>query len=51
MGIRVTHVLRNGQILKDIKGHKVKKEDVPTVYQIIGSIERRINGEGSQKRN
>lgn len=47
----VKHILKNGKAVKDIAGHKVKKEDVPTVYQIIGNIERRINGEGSKKRN
>lgn len=47
----VKHILKNGKAVKDIAGHRVKKEDAPTVYQIIGSIERRINGEGSQKRN
>lgn len=47
----IKHILKNGKAVKDIAGHKVKKEDVPTVYQVIESIERRINGEGSQKRN
>lgn len=50
MGIQITHVFRNGQILKDITGHKIKKEDAPMVYQVIESIERRINGESSQAR-
>ena len=46
----VRHILRNGKELKDIKGHRVKKEDAPMVYKAIEQIERRINGESSQAR-
>lgn len=46
----VRHILRNGKELKDITGHTVRKEDAPMVYQVIESVERRINGEGSQAR-
>lgn len=46
----VRHILRNGTELKDITGHKVKKEDAPMVYKAIEQIERRINGESSQAR-
>ena len=46
----VRHILRDGRVLKDITGHKVKKEDAPTVYQVIGQIERRVNGEGCKAR-
>ena len=46
----VKHILRDGTELKDIKGHRVKKEDVPMFYKAIEQIERRINGESSQAR-
>ena len=46
----VRHILRNGTELKDIKGHRVKKEDAPMAYKAIEQIERRINGESSQAR-
>lgn len=46
----VRHILRNGTELKDIKGHRVKKEDAPMVYKAIEQIERRINGESGQAR-
>lgn len=47
----VKHILKNGKAVKDITGHTVRKEDAPMVYQVIESVERRINGEGSKKRN
>ena len=31
----VTHILKDGTVLKDITGHVVKREDVPTVYSLI----------------
>ena len=34
----VTHVLKDGTVLNDIKGHLVKKEDVPTVYVLINKM-------------
>ena len=34
----VTHVLKDGTVLNDIKGHLVKKEDVPTVYALINKM-------------
>ena len=47
---QIRNILRDGTELKDIKGHRVKKEDAPMVYKAIEQIERRINGEGSQAR-
>ena len=46
----VKHILKNGKAVKDIAGHRVKKEDAPMVYKAIEQIERRINGENSQAR-
>ena len=31
----VTHVLKSGKVLKDIKGHKPKIQDVPLAYEIL----------------
>lgn len=47
----VKHILKNGKAVKDITGKKVKKEENPTVYELIGSIERRVNGKGSKERD
>lgn len=41
----IIHVLRNGTILEDITGHKVKAEDVPHVYEIINQLRRKRNGD------
>ncbi len=30
----VKHILKTGEVLEDITGHVVKKEDVPVVYEI-----------------
>ena len=30
----IRHILRNGTVLQDIKGHVVKREDVPEIYEI-----------------
>lgn len=37
----VTHVLKDGRVLKDISGHKVKKEECLMVYEIIGRKSRK----------
>ena len=34
----VVHVLKDGTVLNDITGHLVKKEDVPTVYDLIDKL-------------
>ena len=31
----VTHVLKDGTVLKDITGHVVKREDVPMIYSLV----------------
>lgn len=36
----VTHVLRNGQQVKDIKGRKVKKKDVPQYFELVNRVKR-----------
>jgi hypothetical protein len=37
----ITHIMKDGRVLKDIRGHKVKKEDCPMVYQIIGKSRKK----------
>ena len=32
----VKHILKNGQQVKTVKGHIIRKADCPEVYQIIG---------------
>lgn len=36
----VKHVLRSGEVLDDISGHVIKKEDCPELYRIIEKIRR-----------
>lgn len=36
----VKHVLRSGEVLEDISGHVIKKEDCPELYRIIEKIRR-----------
>lgn len=36
----VKHVLRSGEVLDDISGYLVKKEDCPELYRIIEKIRR-----------
>lgn len=31
----ITNVLKDGKIIKDLKGHIVKKEEVPRAYHIL----------------
>lgn len=44
----VTHVLKDGTILKSIEGHKVKKADAPMLYEYLK--ERRIKSESTNVR-
>jgi len=36
----ITHILKDGTVLKDITGHKVTKEDAPTVYEILERLRK-----------
>jgi hypothetical protein len=36
----VKHVLRSGEVLDDISGRVIKKEDCPELYRIIEKIRR-----------
>lgn len=31
----ITHILKNGQVVKDITGHVVKKEESPVAYAVL----------------
>lgn len=37
----VTHVLKNGTVLRDIKGHVVRVEDAKLVYTIMDKLNER----------
>ena len=47
--VQVTHILKDGKILKDITGHVVKKEDAPTAYAMINRLNERRSDEKSKK--
>lgn len=37
----VTHVLRDGTVLKEITGHIVKMEEAKAIYNLIESLNKR----------
>ena len=41
----ITHVLKDGTVLKDITGHKVTKKDAPRVYQLLERKRGETNGD------
>lgn len=43
----IRHHLKDGTVLTDIKGHVVKKEDVPLAYSLM----QQMNSERARKRN
>jgi hypothetical protein len=43
----VTNVLKTGEVVADLKGHIVKRADVPMVYEILEKGEQ-INGKYSR---
>lgn len=45
----VRHVLRDGTVLEDLKGHLVKKEDCPEVYQLMDSMNEKERKDGNNK--
>ena len=36
----VRHILKDGTVLKEINGHVVKKEDLPSVYNLIDQMNK-----------
>ena len=36
----VKHILIDGTVLEDLKGHVVKKEDVPEAYQLMDQMNK-----------
>ena len=36
----IKHVLKNGEVLNDITGHVVKREENQQIYSILGSFEK-----------
>jgi len=53
----ITHILKDGTVLKDIKGHKVTRKDAPRVYELLerkrgeanGGNIRRIDGRSNER--
>ena len=41
----IKHILNDGTVMKDIKGHVVKMDDAKVVYSILGRINERRNKE------
>lgn len=36
----IKHVLRSGEVLDDISGYVIKKEDCPEIYRVVEKIRR-----------
>ena len=45
----VTHIMRGGEVLRDIAGHKVKRSDVPRAYDIKDQIKERVTDDRGAK--
>ena len=39
----VIHILKTGEIKTDIRGHVVKKTEVPTVYELMDRMNQKRN--------
>ncbi len=47
----VRNILKDGTIIKDMKGHVVKKNDVPVIYEMLGRREHgNLRGHQKSKR-
>ena len=40
----ITHILKSGEVLKDITGHKVTRKDNPRVYELLEKKRGESNG-------
>lgn len=38
--IKIHHILKNGTEVKDIKGHLIKAEEFPVLYEVINRIQK-----------
>ena len=46
---QITHILKDGKVLKDITWHVVKKEDAPMAYALMNRLNERRPDEKSKK--
>lgn len=45
----IRHVLRNGEVLEDITGYVITREQNPEVYRVIEQIRKKERGEDEKK--
>lgn len=45
----IRHVLRNGEVLEDITGYVITREQNPEVYRVIEQIRKRERGKDEKK--
>lgn len=43
----VTHVLKSGEVTKDLNGHKVTRKEVPEYYDIVNRLKEEANAKRS----
>ena len=36
----VKHILKDGTVLKDIKGHKITREQAPMIYKVLEQVRK-----------
>lgn len=39
--VKIHHILKNGTEVKDIKGHLIKAEEFPVLYEVINRIQKK----------
>lgn len=39
--IKIHHILKDGTEVKDIKGHLIKAEEFPVLYEVINRIQKK----------
>lgn len=45
----IKHVLRNGEVLEDITGYVITREDNPEIYRVVEKIRKKGSGENETK--
>ena len=49
MGVQIRHVLQSGEVLEDISGIVITREQNPEIYRVIEQIRKKGSGENETK--
>ena len=47
--MKVVHVLQSGEVLEDISGVVITREDNPEIYRVVEKIRKKGSGENETK--